>query len=47
MIGAIDATAMTANQMHMIGPKNAAIPAVPRACTANSASRISTVNGTT
>ena len=38
---------MTANQTNMIGPKNEATRAVPRDCTANSTSRISTVSGTT
>ena len=47
MIGGIAAIAMTPNQTHMIGPKKAATRAVPRDCTANSATRIITVNGTT
>ena len=47
MIGVIDAIAMTANQMHITGPKNAATRAVPRDWAANSTSRISTVSGTT
>ena len=47
MICGTAAIAITANQMHMIGPKNAATRAVPRDCTANSASRMTTVSGTT
>ncbi len=35
------------NQMVVIGPKNAPILPVPRDCAANSASRITTVSGTT
>ncbi len=35
------------NQTSVIGPKNAATLAVPRDCTANSATRITTVIGTT
>ena len=46
-IAGIAARAMTANQISMIGPKKAATLAVPRDCTANSMSRISTVSGTT
>ena len=47
MICGTAAIAITANQTHMIGPKNAATRAVPRDCTANSASRMITVSGTT
>ena len=47
MIGRIAAIAMTANQMHITGPKKAATCAVPRDCTANSTSKIMTVSGTT
>ena len=47
MIGVIAAIAMTANQMHITGPKKAATRAVPRDCTANSTNRMSTVSGTT
>src|SRR5262245_5476643 len=39
--------AMAMNQTMVIGPKNAATFAVPRDCTANSATRITTVSGTT
>ena len=35
------------NQTSVIGPNNAATLAVPRDCTANSASRITTASGTT
>jgi hypothetical protein len=38
---------MTKNQTTMIGPKKVATLWVPRACTANRASRITTVIGTT
>ena len=41
------AIAITANQTHMIGPNNAATRAVPRDCTANSTTRMTTVIGTT
>ena len=41
------AAAITMNQTSVIGPKNAATLAVPRDCTANSATRITTVIGTT
>src|SRR3981189_580979 len=47
MIGEIAAIAMTANHTHMIGPKKAATRAVPRDCTANSTSNITTVSATT
>ena len=46
MIGGIAAIAITANQTHIIGPKNAATRAVPRDCTANRPTRMITVNGT-
>ncbi len=41
------ATAMATNQTSVIGPKKAATFAVPRDCTANNATRITTVIGTT
>ena len=47
MICGTAAIAMTANQTHMTGPNNAATRAVPRDCTANSATRMITVSGTT
>ena len=37
---------MAMNQSAVIGPKKAATLAVPRDCTANSATRITTVSGT-
>ena len=46
-IAGIAAIAITANQIHMTGPKKAAIRAVPRDCAANNAARISTMSGTT
>ena len=41
------AAAITTNQSRQSGPKNVATLAVPRDCTANSATRITTVSGTT
>ena len=38
---------MATNQNDMIGPKKEATRAVPRHCTANSATRMITVSGTT
>ncbi len=38
---------MATNQTSMIGPNSAATFAVPRDCTANRISRITTVSGTT
>jgi len=46
-IAGIAATAITANQMHITGPKKAATRAVPRDCAANNTARMSTVSGTT
>ena len=46
-IGWIAAIAITANQRHITGPKNAATLAVPRDWAANNASRMTTVSGTT
>ena len=40
-------TALTAKNTTMIGPKNAATPAVPRLCARNSRTRITTVAGRT
>ena len=38
---------MAMNHTAVIGPKNAATLAVPRDCTANNTTRITTVSGTT
>ena len=46
-ISTAPATAITMNQRIMIGAKKVATRAVPRDCTANSATRITTVSGST